>query len=130
MVSRLRRKDLVYPELSYEISGILFDVFKELGSGYQEKYYQRAIAEAFTKHKIEFQEQVPVPLLYKDKQIGWYLLDFLVVGKIVLEVKKGQYFKKQNIDQVLGYLKSTGLKLGVIANFTPNGARIKRIVNL
>jgi hypothetical protein len=41
---QLKRKDLVYPELSYQIIGNLFEVFKQLGGGYQERYYQRAIA--------------------------------------------------------------------------------------
>ena len=130
MKSLLRRKDLLYPELSYKISGILFEVFKEVGSGYPEKYYQRAIVATFIKNKIQFNEQVSVPLLYDGKQIGRYQLDFLIEDAVVLEIKKGEYFKKQNIDQVVGYLKSRHLQLGLIANFTRNGVRIKRIVNL
>jgi len=45
---------LIYPELSYKIVGILFDVYNELGGGYQEKYYQRAIAKRFKKVNIQF----------------------------------------------------------------------------
>ena len=49
----LKRKDLIYPDLCYRIIGILFDVYNELGIGYQEKYYQRAIASAFNNNKIK-----------------------------------------------------------------------------
>jgi len=42
-MEKLRRKDLVYPELSYKIIGVLFDVYNKIGTGYHEKYYQRAI---------------------------------------------------------------------------------------
>jgi GxxExxY protein len=127
---RPRRADLLYPDLSYKINGALFDVFKKLGPGYQERYYQRAVASALTENNISFQEQLPVPLFYNNKPIGRYVLDFLIGGAVVLEIKKGNYFKKQNIEQVLGYLKSKNLKLGLIANFTSKGARIKRIVNI
>lgn len=130
MESKTRLKDLVYSELSYKIVGILFSVFKELVSGYQEKYYQRAIATVFQKENISFHEQILVPLLFQEKIVGRYILDFLIEDKIVLEIKKGDYFKKENLDQVIGYLKAKNLKLGLIANFTRNGVKTKRILNI
>ena len=78
---------------------------------------------------LKFLEQVSISLNYKTKRIGRYFLDFLIEDKIVLEIKKDKYFSKQNIDQVLGYLKATKLKLGIVANFTSNGLKFKRIVN-
>jgi GxxExxY protein len=126
----VRRNDLAYPELSYKINGILFDVFKELGAGYQERYYQRAIALAFKKNHVRFQEQIRVPLQYASEAIGSYVLDFFIEDCIVLEIKKGDYFKKQNLNQVIGYLKAKNLRLGLIANFTSNGVKIRRILNL
>jgi GxxExxY protein len=53
----LKRKDLIYPELSYKIIGCAFDVYNSLGGGHHEKYYQRALAEAFTREKLKFQLQ-------------------------------------------------------------------------
>ncbi len=53
---KLQKQDLAYPELSYQIIGILFDVFNELGYQYQEKYYQRAIKELFLRSNITFQK--------------------------------------------------------------------------
>ena len=130
MKSEVHRDDLVYPDLSYRISGILFEVFKELGPGYQEKYYERAIAVAFAKENLRFEEQLRIPLQYHNRPIGSYVLDFLTENVIVLEIKKGNYFKKQNIDQVFSYLKAKNLRLGLIANFTANGVKVKRIVNI
>lgn len=125
----IKRQDLLFPELSYQVVGILFEVFKQLGSGFQERYYQRAVAVELRNRGLKFLEQVPIPLNYKTKRIGRYFLDFLIEDKIVLEIKKDKYFSKQNIDQVLGYLKATKLKLGIIANFTSDGLKFKRIVN-
>ncbi len=130
MKPELRRKDLVYPELSYEIVGALIEVFKELGSGYQEKYYQKSVALEFKKRGSKFQEQVFVPLTYKGDDIGKYYLDFLIEGKVALELKKDKPFSKKNIEQVVAYLKANNLKLGILANFTRDGLKFKRILNI
>ncbi|MEK9150725.1 MAG: GxxExxY protein [Patescibacteria group bacterium] len=127
---KLRRKDLIYPELSYQIIGILFEVFKQLGSGYQEKYYQRAIALEFKKCGLKFQEQVLLPLRYKEIKIGNYFSDFIIENKIVLEIKKDKNFSRKNIEQVMAYLTAYNLKLGIIANFTKEGLKFKRIINI
>ncbi len=126
----LKKSDLIYPELCYKIVGILYDVYNELGFGYQEKYYQRAIAIAFNKNKIQFEEQVNVLLDYQNSNIGRYFLDFLIKDKMVLEIKRGDYFSKKNIEQIYPYLIATNLKLGILANFTSSGVKFKRIVNI
>jgi len=125
---KLRRKDLIYPKLSYQIIGILFDVYNELGGGHYEKYYQKAIA--FKKCGLFFKEQIYVPLNFKGNKIGNYYLDFLIGNKIVLEIKRGEKFRKKDIEQLYSYLKATNLRLGIIANFTKSGVRFKRILNI
>jgi len=129
MKSNLRRKDLIYPELSYQIIGILFEVYNQLGSGYHEKYYQRAIATALRECRIPFREQVYVSLIFKGEKIGSYYLDFLIADKMILEIKKGEGFSKRNIDQILTYLKAKKLKLGIIVNFGRRELKFRRIIN-
>lgn len=128
--AKIVRADLIYPELSYKIIGILFEVYNSLGAGYQEKYYQRAISTAFRKQKINFKEQVLIPLTYLNEKIGKYLLDFLIENKIVLEIKRGDRFSRKDIEQIYSYLKAKRLKLGLLANFTNHGVKFKRILNL
>jgi GxxExxY protein len=127
---KLKRKDLIYPELCYQIIGILFEIYREFGSGYQEKYYQKLTALEFKRCGLDYKEQVAIPLIYKGNRIGNYFLDFLIENKVVLELKRGEKFSRKNIEQIYSYLKATGLKLGIIANFTKSGVRFKRIVNL
>ncbi len=122
--------DLIYPELSYSIVGILFEIYKELGSGYREKYYQNAIAFELKQKKYRFTEQVFLPLIYKNNKIGKVFLDFLVEDKIILEIKKDDRFSRKNIEQVYNYLKINNLKLGILANFTKEGIKFKRILNI
>jgi GxxExxY protein len=120
---------VIYKELSFEIVGVLFEVYNELGYGYQEKYYEKAIAQCFAERKIKFKRQAPFKIEFKGKIIGRNYLDFSVEDKIVLEIKKGNYFSKRNIEQVKQYLKLTGLKLAILANFTSNGIKFIRILN-
>ena len=130
MTKVLKRQDLVYPELSYKIVGCAFDVHNSIGSGHLEKYYQRALAEAFSKQNLNFSQQVDFPLKYKEKIIGRNFLDFLVDNKIVVEIKKGEHFSKTNIDQVMEYLKLSNLQLAILINFGVQGVASKRIINL
>lgn len=120
---------VIYKELSYKIVGIIFEVYNELGYGYQEKYYEKAIEKSFIKMNIKFRKQVPYKVLFKNEEIGRYYLDFLVEDKIVLEIKKGKYFPKRNVEQVKGYLKATNLKLAILVNFTPNGVKFFRVLS-
>ena len=126
----LRRDDLLYPELSYQIIGILFSVFNQLGYGYREKYYQRAIKNELLNFKIPFKEQITFPVGYKDKIIGRNIFDFLIDNKIILEIKRGDHFSQRDIIQTTGYLKSAGLKLAILARFSSRGLKFKRIINI
>ena len=129
-MGNLKRADILYPELSYKIIGVLFDVFNELGYRYQEKYYQRAAAIAFQNLGIKFVEQVPAPLEFKGKSIGRYFYDFLIDDKVLLELKRGDSFSRNDIQQILGYLSRAKLKLGILARFSSKGLKFKRIVQL
>jgi GxxExxY protein len=130
MENAIRKPDLLHPKLSYNIVGVLINVFKELGPDLLEKHYQRAIALEFVKAGIIFKEQVPVPLYYKGEKIGTYFADFLIEGLIILEIKKNKNFSLKHIEQLHGYLKAFDLQLGILANFTDNGVIYKRIVNI
>jgi GxxExxY protein len=130
MEGKLKRQDLVYPELSYKIKGCAYEVFNELGFGHAEKFYQRALAVQFRKEGITFKEQVYTPLKFKGEIIGKQFFDFLVEDKIIVELKKNNNFSKGNIDQVKQYLQTSKLQLALLINFSSNGVVSKRIVNV
>ncbi|MBU2028549.1 GxxExxY protein [Patescibacteria group bacterium] len=121
---------VIYKELSYKIIGAVFEVFKELGSGFKERYYEDAIAKEFKNKGIKFKRQIPYKLTYKDEMIGSYRFDFLVEEKIIVELKQGNYFSKSNITQALQYLKASNLKLAILVNITSSGVKFKRILNI
>ena len=120
---------VIYKDLSYQLVGILFEVYDELGYGYHENYYEKAIARLLKLRGIKFKQQMPAKLTFRGEIIGRIRLDFLIDDKIVLEIKKGDYFGKSNIEQILNYLKMTNLKLGILANFTSRGVKFLTILN-
>lgn len=126
----LRRDDLIYPDLSYKIVGVLFEIFRQVGAGYKEKYYQNMVAIELEKNKLQYKKELFVPLLYKEKKVGSYFLDFLIEEKVILELKAKELFSKKDIEQVYSYLLKNNLKLGILAYFTKTGVKFKRIVNL
>lgn len=130
MKAPLKRDDLVYPDLSYEIIGCAYQVWDELGWGHLEKVYQRALAIAFKSKNIGYKEQIHYPLKFKNELVGKGILDFLVNEKIVVEIKKDDLYSKAHIEQVLNYLKLTQCQLGILINFTKDGVKFKRIVNI
>jgi len=79
--------------------------------------------------KIKCKRQVPYKISVKGEVIGRYFLDFLIEDKIILEIKRGNYFPKRNIKQIKGYLKATNMKLAIIACFTSNGVKFFRALN-
>lgn len=119
---------LIYPELSYEVVGALYAVYNALGSGFQEKYYQKALAKELEERKINFKEQLPVRLYYKGEKLGIYYFDFLIENKIILEIKNSSKFYPRDIKQVLGYLNVENFNLGILACFGKNGLIYKRIL--
>jgi len=110
--------------------GLIFDVFHDFGYGHKEKFYQKAIAHIFKQNKIDFKEQARAKVIFRGKEIGLYILDFLIDGKIAIELKQKNFFSPQDIKQLYSYLRATGLKLGLLVQFTSKGVQYKRIVNL
>ncbi len=122
----IEKDKLIHSDISYQIIGTAFTVYNELGFGHLEKIYQRAFAKELQLQNINFKEQV----LYKGENIGNSFFDFLVEDKVIVELKKSDYFSKKNIDQVVNYLKISDLKLAMLINFSKNGVLHKRLVNL
>lgn len=126
----LKRKDIIYPELSYKLVGALYNVHTEMGYGFLERYYQKGIAAELKRNNINFQEQVKVELIIGGESIASGIVDFIIEDKIILEIKQGNTFLKTNIDQLHSYLKMSKLQLGILANFTSRGLLYKRILNI
>jgi GxxExxY protein len=121
-------RDIVYKELSYLISGLIYRVHNKLGSGQKETVYQNALEIEFEKSQIPYQKEQPIEVVYEDKKIGTYKPDFIIDDKILLEIKVVPFITPEHKKQLWYYLKNTKYKLGILVNFGTPKAQIYRIV--
>jgi len=122
------KTDYLYKELTYQIIGCLYEVHKELGSVHKEIIYHKAIAIELDRQNIPFIEESSVDVKYKDKKIGLYRPDFIIDGKVILEIKVAPMITKAMQDQVYYYVKGTKYKLVLLANFGTSKVGIKRLI--
>lgn len=120
------RDNLIFPELSYKITGILFKTHNALGRYCKEKQYQDALAEMFEKEGFIFECEKKLPI---SEKVGGNQVDFLVDNKILIECKAKPIITKEDYYQVLRYLKASGKHLCLLVNFRNQYLRPKRIVN-
>ena len=117
---------LRHSEITEQVIAAEIRVHRELGPGFLESIYEGALAVEFALTGIQFIRQHPVPLFYRDHQIGEHRLDFLVEGKIIVELKA--ISELQDIHFAVGrsYLKATNLQDGLLLNFATVPLTIKR----
>lgn len=110
---------LVYPEESYNIIGACYEVHNDKGSGFLEAVYQECLALEFAGRGIPFVEKPPLPLEYKGRRLQQtFEPDFVCFGKIIVEIEAAKRLTDEHKAQVMNYLRATGMKLGLLVNFS------------
>ncbi len=105
-------------ELAYKIVGCAIEVHKQLGPGLLESVYEICFVEELTAQRLNVQRQVPVPIIYKGKDLGTTLvLDLVVNELIIVEIKAVEVIIPVFKAQLLSYLKLTGKPKGLLINF-------------
>lgn len=123
-------EDLVYKDESFKIIGACMEVHKELGNGFLEAVYQRALANEFKLQNIPFKEQQIFKVSYKGIDLGKiYKADFVCFNKIIVEIKANSLLHPNNIAQTINYLKTSNYKLALLVNFGETSLTWKRFVN-
>ena len=113
------------------IIGTAIEAHRELGPGYLEKVYEQAMGLELRHRGLTYATQVPITVYYKGEKIHGQVLDMIVEGKVILELKSVEMLLQIHEAQIISYLKSTGLSAGLLINFkerlVKNG--IKRFVS-
>jgi GxxExxY protein len=125
--SRNAGTELRHREITDVIIAATIAVHRELGPGFLESIYEQALAVEFALRGIAFVRQKPIPLFYRDHQIGEHRLDFLVEDKIVVELKAVEALENVHFAIVRSYLKAAGLADGPIVNFSTMPLTVKRV---
>lgn len=120
--------NIIYRDLSYQIMGAIFEVHKELGLGFLESVYKKALLLELTGRGMKVDEEKVFALIYKGKKVGTHRLDLIVEDRIVVELKTVERFAPHHTAQLLSYLKASGHRLGILVNFSKSKVESRRVV--
>ncbi len=115
---------------THAIIGAAMEVHTRLGSGFLERVYQEALAVELTQRGIEFDRELSLPTYYKGVQLNAdYKADFICYARILVETKAIKGLTDVELDQVINYLKATGLSIGLLLNFGTPSLQFRRVVS-
>jgi len=120
--------NIIYPDLFYEIMGAIFEVHKQLGPGFLESIYEKALIEELSIRGMKVETQKFIELSYKNKKVGTHRLDLIVEDKVVVELKTVERFSVHHKAQLTSYLKASGYKLGILVNFSKSKVEYGRVL--
>jgi len=122
--------ELKYKDITEKIIGASFEVHKFLGNGFQEVIYQRALAWELSKARLYYVREIEQEIFYKElsEPIGTRRADFVVEGKVLVELKAIIALEDVHLAQVLNYLKAYKLEVALLINFGSKSLTFKRLV--
>ena len=122
--------ELKYKKITEKIIGASFEVHKFLGNGFQEVIYQRALAWELSQSGLGYLREIEQEIFYKELQepIGTRRADFIVEGKVLVELKAIIELDDVHLAQVLNYLKAYRLEVALLINFGSKSLTFKRLV--
>ena len=132
MCLSLRYVAMTDSDITYEVRGAIYDVYKELGPGLLESVYEEALIFEIKQRGLNVERQVKVPVVYKGNVLETDLrLDLIVEDKVIVELKSVEEMKKVFAKQLLTYLRLMNKKVGLLVNFNTDNilTSITRIVN-
>jgi GxxExxY protein len=117
----------LFKDETYQIIGIAIEVLNTLGHGLLEKPYENAFAVELGLKKIPFKQQPRYEVLYKNVSVGEYIPDLVVFENIIVDLKAINQITHHERGQMINYLKITGLKVGLVLNFSKPKLEWERI---
>jgi GxxExxY protein len=118
---------LLHRELTEKIIRVFYDVYNELGHGFLESVYEEAMAIALHQAGLRVVRQVPLRVWFRAQPIGDFRADIIVEHAVILELKAGTGIDPVHEAQLLHYLRSTEIEVGLLLNFGPQ-PEFKRMV--
>ena len=116
-----------HSDLTGKILGAFFQLHKEMGFGFSEKVYQAAFAILLKELGLVVEQQKPIRVYFHNKVVGEYVADMVVNDIVLLELKAIEMLADVHSAQLLNYLKSTEIEVGLLLNFGPQAEFRRKI---
>lgn len=116
-----------HSELTEAIIGIFYEVYNELGFGFLESVYRNSLRLALLEKGLSVEQEVAISVFFRGHNVGDFRADLVVNGTILVELKTAERIVAAHESQVLNYLRSTALELGLILNFGPK-PQVRRLL--
>ena len=118
-----------FEELSNQLIGAAIQVHKELGPGFLESIYEQALKVELSESGLGFDSQKETKVQYAGVEVGVHRLDLVVEEEIIVELKAVKELADIHFAQLRSYLKATGMKIGLLFNFSKPTLEVRRVVN-
>lgn len=118
-----------FEELSNQLIGAAIKVHKELGPGFLESIYEQALKVELSESGLGFDSQKEIKVQYSGVEVGVHRLDLIVEEEIIVELKAVKELADIHFAQLRSYLKATGIKVGLLLNFSKPTLEVRRVVN-
>jgi GxxExxY protein len=118
-----------FEELSNQLIGAAIQVHKELGPGFLESIYEQALKVELSESGLGFDSQKEIKVQYSGVEVGVHRLDLVVEEEIIVELKAVKELADIHFAQLRSYLKATGIKVGLLLNFSKPTLEVRRVVN-
>lgn len=118
-----------HEELTGKIIGRAMKVHSELGNGFQEIIYPRALAIEMTLAGLSFEMEKEMKIYYRNQEIGTRRSDFFVEELIMVEIKAKSNLDDINLNQTMNYLEAYNMEIGLLINFSAKSLQFKRVHN-
>jgi len=123
-----KNTEFLYKEITEQIIGAAFEVYKVLGYGFLEKVYHKALVVELKLRRLPIEEEYAIKVIYENEIVGEYYADIFVERKVIVEIKVDDKYNSQHEAQLLNYLKATGIKIGLLINFGKSKCEFKRLI--
>lgn len=107
----------LHSDITDKILTCVHQVFDTLGSGFSEKLYENALVLELKVVGLDVRQQYPIKVTYRNTVIGEFVADLLVDEKVIVELKAVEKLLPLHDSQLINYLKTTGIRVGLLVNF-------------
>ena len=123
------RLDAELNQLIETVIGCAYQVMNELGTGFLESVYEKALQVALAQADIRAERQVPITVRFRQSVVGEFYADLLIEKMLILELKTVDELAPEHQAQVINYLNATGIPAALLINFGHRNVEVKRLLN-